>query len=249
MCEYFVCIRAFPPHSCLLPTKVRRRHQSLWNWGSGWLWTTMWVLGTKPRSSARTNSLNCWAISSCQLLAVDLPSHWPSTKHRDSQPLIHLAQTIFHPPTLHLPSRWANGFVSHRDLVTPTPYCFSFCFPSASTSASQKGDQIWEVILSQHYTNSPLGVTSSPLPQTAFSHLRPTQGCPRWHSIIMILCLSLIGEHVLIIPLKTFCIRVSCLHVCMSITWVQYHRGQEKGTGSPGNGIMGVDARNQTGFL
>lgn len=34
----------------------------------GWLWATMWILGTKPRSSARAAcALSCWAISPAPL--------------------------------------------------------------------------------------------------------------------------------------------------------------------------------------
>ena len=44
-----------PVHSvCVMPMEARRRQWMLWNWGSGQLWATMWVLGTEPRLTART---------------------------------------------------------------------------------------------------------------------------------------------------------------------------------------------------
>lgn len=52
------------PQTCLVPVEARRGHQVFWNWVCNWLWTTMLVLGTKPRSSARVASvLNLWANS------------------------------------------------------------------------------------------------------------------------------------------------------------------------------------------
>jgi hypothetical protein len=56
--------------SCMyvcMPSKIRRRHRIPWNWNYRWLWAAMWVLGTKPKSSARAGrALNHWAITSLQ---------------------------------------------------------------------------------------------------------------------------------------------------------------------------------------
>lgn len=59
-----VCI-----HECMyskyVPNATRRHrgHQFPWNWNCKWLWATMWILGIKPRSSAKaTCAINHWAI-------------------------------------------------------------------------------------------------------------------------------------------------------------------------------------------
>jgi hypothetical protein len=54
-----------------------------WNWSYGWLRTALWVLGIKPRSSARaTHALNRWVISHwrmigalCIQMLVSMPRH------------------------------------------------------------------------------------------------------------------------------------------------------------------------------
>lgn len=53
MCECF-CL-----HVCkciICAPEIRRRYQIPRNWSHGWLWATMWVLRTNPRSSAETVS-------------------------------------------------------------------------------------------------------------------------------------------------------------------------------------------------
>lgn len=47
-----ICI----PHARLVPTEVRCRHQTPWNWSYRWLLATMWVLGTDLRPFVRESS-------------------------------------------------------------------------------------------------------------------------------------------------------------------------------------------------
>lgn len=47
-----------------VPAEVSREHWIPSNWSSGWLWETMWVLGTRRRSSAgAASALTCRVIS------------------------------------------------------------------------------------------------------------------------------------------------------------------------------------------
>lgn len=50
------------------PSEVRRGNSVPWNWSLKWLLAAMWVLGTKPKSSARAASaLKCWVLSPAPL--------------------------------------------------------------------------------------------------------------------------------------------------------------------------------------
>lgn len=65
---YFICMNVLFPCMC-----VHHVHDCwiLWNWCYKWLWDTMWVLGTKLRSSIGTLSdLNGWAISPNHFLCL-----------------------------------------------------------------------------------------------------------------------------------------------------------------------------------
>lgn len=65
---YFMCMNVLFPCMC-----IHHVHDCwiLWNWCYKWLWDTMWVLGTKLRSSIGTlNDLNGWAISPNHFLCL-----------------------------------------------------------------------------------------------------------------------------------------------------------------------------------
>lgn len=47
-----ICI----PHARLVPTEVRCRHQTPWNWSCRWLLATMWMLETDLRPFVRESS-------------------------------------------------------------------------------------------------------------------------------------------------------------------------------------------------
>lgn len=52
-----------------VPEGTRRGHLVPYNWSYRQWWATKWVLGTKPRSSARAlGALNCWVISTPQCI-------------------------------------------------------------------------------------------------------------------------------------------------------------------------------------
>lgn len=50
----FTCMHVY--HTCAVPVEARRGHQSSCSYSYRWLWATMLVLGTKPKSSVRTVS-------------------------------------------------------------------------------------------------------------------------------------------------------------------------------------------------
>lgn len=61
--EHFVYMCMFVYHMHVMPSEARRGHQIPWAWSCRWLWTELWALGTKLRSSVRAaNILSHWAI-------------------------------------------------------------------------------------------------------------------------------------------------------------------------------------------
>lgn len=46
----------YAPHVCLVPMEATKKNQIHWNWCCRWLWATIWVMGTEPRSSAGVTS-------------------------------------------------------------------------------------------------------------------------------------------------------------------------------------------------
>jgi hypothetical protein len=60
----FACMYVCISYMCLVPTEDRRGHQIHQDWRYRYLWTAVWMLGFKPRSSGRAAStLKHWAIS------------------------------------------------------------------------------------------------------------------------------------------------------------------------------------------
>lgn len=47
---YLMCRSILPASTFLM------QHQIPWNWSDGWLWASMWMLGTEHRYPARTTS-------------------------------------------------------------------------------------------------------------------------------------------------------------------------------------------------
>lgn len=68
ICFYFLCLGVSPAriwhHVHAAFTEAKRKHWKPWIWSYKRLWTTVWVLETKPRASAKaTRVLIGWAIS------------------------------------------------------------------------------------------------------------------------------------------------------------------------------------------
>ena len=60
----FACMCIWAPSTCLVPTEAKRVRKIPWNWSYRWLWATMRVLGTEPRSSGKeARAFNGWVIS------------------------------------------------------------------------------------------------------------------------------------------------------------------------------------------
>lgn len=57
-------MRFCAPHVCLVSSRGSRGSKILWNWSHRWVWSTVWVLGNKPRS------LNHWATSPAPALGI-----------------------------------------------------------------------------------------------------------------------------------------------------------------------------------
>jgi hypothetical protein len=56
---FFICMCVSLPGlgwTCVCIAHRARRHQVPWNWTYRWLWTSMWVLGSEPPSSAKAAS-------------------------------------------------------------------------------------------------------------------------------------------------------------------------------------------------
>lgn len=88
-------------HVCLCTRHmpgVIRGYEILCNWSFRWLWAAMWVLGTKPRSSAGTTS-NASPRSTLQPL------------HRSSLKLLKFTVLRVKPQPLTMPTRDTVGFV------------------------------------------------------------------------------------------------------------------------------------------
>lgn len=60
----FACMRFCAPHVCLVSSRGSRGSKILWNWSHRWVWSTVWVLGNKPRS------LNHWVTSPAPALGI-----------------------------------------------------------------------------------------------------------------------------------------------------------------------------------
>lgn len=74
LCVWIFCFACM----CVYPIRVLvGGHQILWSWNCRWLWTTMWVLGPEPGSSAKVASaFNFWASS---LAPYPTSWHWKTT--------------------------------------------------------------------------------------------------------------------------------------------------------------------------
>lgn len=64
VCGCFACMCVYGRmclygHMCQCPWRC----QILWSWNHGWLWAAIYILETEPRSSLKTNALNCWVSS------------------------------------------------------------------------------------------------------------------------------------------------------------------------------------------
>lgn len=65
LCVCFSCIYVCDSCTCLVPAEAWEGHQIPWDWSDRQFWATLWVLGSKLRSSARTApAFYCWATAS-----------------------------------------------------------------------------------------------------------------------------------------------------------------------------------------
>lgn len=103
-------------HVCLCTRHmpgVIQGYEILCNWSFRWLWAAMWVLGTKPRSSAGTTS-NSSPISTLQ------PLHCSSLK------LLKLTVLRVKPQPLTMPTRHTVGFACPFYILLHICYWFLF---------------------------------------------------------------------------------------------------------------------------
>ena len=79
-----------------VPTPIRRGQWIPWDWNYRWLWTVLWVTGTKLKSSGRAASaLNCWALSPALRKTMLLLS-WPTMSNKEESKEIHRMPTLQH---------------------------------------------------------------------------------------------------------------------------------------------------------
>ena len=57
VCVCFVCVYLYMPHSCLVPVGGQKSCPVLWNWSYKVVSHHTRVLGTKPRLSARADTV------------------------------------------------------------------------------------------------------------------------------------------------------------------------------------------------
>lgn len=58
MYQCFACMFICTPHACLVPSEVKRGHWLTLDWNYREFSTPMWVVGSKPGSSAKAGALN-----------------------------------------------------------------------------------------------------------------------------------------------------------------------------------------------